>query len=89
MMQELEAALNNAIPALMEFASRGGSVEEPVAESVGVSESGTDGSRGPGVVLFDGVAPGVASRRLEIMVGGSVALAQPRRHRRAEHQMGT
>ena len=39
MMQELEAALNNAIPALMEFLPRGAaSVEEPVAESVGVSE---------------------------------------------------
>ena len=39
MMQELEAALNNAIPALMEFLPRGAaSVEEPVSESVGVSE---------------------------------------------------
>ena len=39
MMQELEAALNNAIPALMEFLPRGAaSVEEPVTESVGVSE---------------------------------------------------
>ena len=39
MMQELEAALNNAIPALMEFLPRGAaSVEEPAAESVGVSE---------------------------------------------------
>ena len=39
MMQELEAALNNAIPALMEFLPRGAaSVEEPVAESVGLSE---------------------------------------------------
>ena len=39
MMQELEAALNNAIPALMEFLPRGAAaVEEPAAESVGVSE---------------------------------------------------
>merc|ERR1712196_705575 len=39
MMQELEAALNNAIPALMEFLPRGAaSVEESVTESVGVSE---------------------------------------------------
>ena len=39
MMQELEAALNNAIPALMEFLPRGAaSVEEPATESVGVSE---------------------------------------------------
>ena len=39
MMQELEAALNNAIPALMEFLPRGAaSVEEPVTEAVGVSE---------------------------------------------------
>ena len=58
MMQELEAALNNAIPALMEFLPRGAaSVEEP-SRSVGVSEVET--------VIQHGAVPPFTSARLGV-----------------------